>query len=658
MNGWATSLSAGVGDGGLDRCSAGYMFVVSVELTDSGLEKVLEVIGLLYQYVQMLREVGPQEWAFQELKNIGNLEFRFMEEMAQDDYAAELAVNLLVYPEEHIIYGDYSFEIWDPKLVEHVLSYFTPDNMRVDILTKSFDRQSSGVEYEPWFGVPYLVKDIPSLLMLIWRNPPVIDQALHMPARNEFIPHDFSLQSPNYLKIQDSLDLPRIIIDDPSIKVWYKLDQAFQVPRANTYFLVTLKGAYENIRACVLTELYVNLLEDTLNETLYKAGVAKLGTSFYVLGDKLELKLFGFNEKLPNLLSKILKALTSIRPSADRFKVMKEDMERAYRNTNMEPLKHSAYLRLQILHEHFWDVDDKLSCLVSVSLSDLTTFIPKIFSQTYVEGICHGNLLEDEAIAIASIFKNYLSLSALPTELRHKERILRLPDGISLIHNASVKNELEENSVVELYFQIEQDAGRESTRARAMGDLFEDIVQEPYFDQLRTKEQLGYVVDCGVRMTHRVLGFCFRVQSSRYAPPYIQEHLDAFIDKLQKVLDGMESKEFERYKEALIAAKIEKDPSLIDETDRHWNEIVEKRYLFESSRLEADELKSIQKLDIIDWYNKFLKSNSPKRRRLSIHVWGCNTCKLANAEELTKFGNVFYDFSKMKVVNKFYPPLC
>eukprot|EP01018_Ginkgo_biloba_P000447 Gb_03820 [translate_table: standard] len=658
VRGWATALSAGVGDGGLDRCSAGYMFVVSIDLTDSGLGKVLEVIEFLYQYVKLLREAAPQEWVFKELQDIGNLEFRFAEEQPQDDYAAELAVNLLEYPEEHIIYGDYAFEIWDPRLVEHVLSFFTPQNMRVDILTKSFDRQSPGVQYEPWFSVPYLIENIPSTLMEIWKNPPVIDPTLHLPMKNEFIPCDFSIRNLSNLKIQENLDIPKCIIDDPLIKLWYKLDRTFNVPRANTYFLITLKEAYKNVRSCVLFELYVNLLRDALNETLYQANVAKLETTFSVVGDKLELKLFGFNEKLPALLSKILNFSTSFTPTADRFEVMKEDMERNYRNTNMKPLKHSAYLRLQILREQFWHVDDKLACLLSLSLSDLTTFIPELFSQTYVEGLCHGNLSEVETITIANIFKTSLSVSVLPDELRHKEKILRLPSGVRLIQSANVKNRSEENSAVEVYFQVEQDVGPESTRARAIADLFEDIVHEPCFNQLRTKEQLGYVVDCSARMTHRVLGFCFRVQSSNYSPPYLQERIDSFIIQLQQILDAMDDKEFENYKIGLVAKKLEKDPSLIDETNHHWSQIIDKRYLFEMLKLEADELMSIEKSDIIDWYNSIFNSTSSKCRRLSIHVWGCNADKTADAETLTKLGNVIDDLPAMKLTSEFYPALC
>ncbi|KAM2313835.1 hypothetical protein ACFX1S_026936 [Malus domestica] len=61
------------------------------------------------------------------------------------------------------------------------------------------------------------------------------------------------------------------------------------------------------------------------------------------------------------------------------------------------------------------------------------------------------------------------------------------------------------NSVIELYFQVEQEAGIESIRLKALIDLFDEIV-EPLFNQLRMKEQLGYVVECGPQVTYRVYG--------------------------------------------------------------------------------------------------------------------------------------------------------
>lgn len=52
-----------------------------------------------------------------------------------------------------------------------------------------------------------------------------------------------------------------------------------------------------------------------------QASVAKLETSVSFFSDKLELKVYGFNDKLPVLLSKVLAVAKSFIPIDDRFKV-------------------------------------------------------------------------------------------------------------------------------------------------------------------------------------------------------------------------------------------------------------------------------------------------------------------------------------------------
>uniref|UniRef100_A0A0E0KDF5 Peptidase M16 N-terminal domain-containing protein n=1 Tax=Oryza punctata TaxID=4537 RepID=A0A0E0KDF5_ORYPU len=546
--GWASSLSAGVGTGGTQRSSYAYIFEMSIRLTDSGLKNLYEVISAVYQYIKLLKQSEPQEWIFKELQDIGYMEFRFAEEQPPDDYAVDLAENMLYYSEKHIVSGEYIYEGWDPELVMHVLSFFHPDNMRVDVLSKSFDKQSQ--------------------------------------------------------------------------------------------------------------DLFVNLLKDELNEVLYQAYVAKLETSMSVVGSNLELKLYGYNDKLSTLLSSILAASQSFSPKSDRFEVIKEDLERAYKNTNMKPMSHSTYLRLQVLREIFWDVDEKLEVLMKLTFSDLVAYVPKLLSQLHIEGLCHGNLSEDEAMNISKIFRNTLSAQTLPDEARHGERVLCIPDDTNFVRSVRVKNELEENSVVEVYFPVEQDIGKDATKLRAITDLFSNIIEEPCFDQLRTKEQLGYTVDSSPRMTYRVLAYCFRVMSSKYSPVYLQSRIDSFIDGLSALLDGLDEETFEHHRSGLIADKLEKDPSLSYQTGDYWSQIVEKRYMFDMSKLEAEELRTVRKEDVISWYNTYIKPSSPKRRRLAIHVYGCNS-DIAEAAKLTEQSWIaINDVKSLKESSQFYSSLC
>ncbi|XP_020237618.1 nardilysin-like [Cajanus cajan] len=654
IRGWATSLSAGVGDEGIYRSTIAYVFVMSIHLTDSGVEKIFDIIGFVYQYLKLLRQVSPQEWIFKELQNIGNMDFRFAEEQPQDDYAAELAENMHFYPPEHVIYGDYVYKTWDEQLLKQVLGFFTPENMRVDVVSKLF-LKSEDIQYEPWFGSRYVEEDIAQNLMELWRNPPEIDASLHLPSKNEFIPSDFSIRASD-TSVDDFANStsPRCIVDEALIKFWYKPDSTFKVPRANTYFRISLKGGYADVRSCVLSELFIHLLKDELNEITYQASVAKLDTSVTYVGDMLELKVYGFNEKLPILLSKFFAVSKSFMPTEDRFKVIKEDMKRTLKNSNMKPLSHSAYLRLQILCESFYDVDEKLHYLNDLFIDDLKAFIPGLLSQLYIEGLCHGNLTKEEAISISNIFKINFPVKPLPIELRHAERVICLPSGANLVRDVSVKNKSEKNSVVELYFQIDQDLGIRSIKLKALIDFFEEIVEEPFFNQLRTKEQLGYVVECSPRVTYRVFGFCFCIQSSEYNPVYLQGRIENFLNGLEELLDGLDGDSFENYRSGLMAKLLEKDPSLTYESNRLWNQIVDKRYIFDFSKKEAEELSNISKQDVVEWYKTYFKPSSPTCRRLLIRLWGCST-DMKDAEALTKSVQVITDAAAFKKQSNFYP---
>ncbi|KAF2589374.1 hypothetical protein F2Q70_00038058 [Brassica cretica] len=691
--GWATSLSAGVGDDGINRSSLAYVFGMSIHLTDSGLEKIYDIIAYTYQYLKLLRDASPQEWIFKELQDIGNMDFRYAEEQAADDYAAELSENMLAYPVEHIIYGDYVYRTWDSKMIADLMGFFTPKNMRIDVVSKSIKSEewifkelqdignmdfryaeeqaaddyaaelsenmlaypvehiiygdyvyrtwdskmiadlmgfftpknmridvvsksikSEEFQTELWFGSHYIVEDVPLVLMETWINPSEVDNSLHLPSENQFIPSDFSIRATSSDGDLKSQSPPKCIIDEPLMKFWYKLDETF------------------------------------------KASIAKLETSLSMYGDKLELKVFGFNEKIPALLSKILAIAKSFMPSLDRFKVIKENMERGLRNTNMKPLNHSTYLRLQLLCKRIYDSDEKLSVLNDLSLTDLNSFIPEVRSQIFIEALCHGNLSEDEAVNISNIFKNSLTVEPLPVKSRHGEQITCFPLSAKLVRDVNVKNKSETNSVVELYYQIEPEEAK-STRMKAVLDLFSEIIEEPLFNQLRTKEQLGYVVECGPRLTYRVHGFCFCVQSSKYGPVHLLGRIDNFIKDIEGMLEQLDEESFEDYRSGLIGRLLEKDPSLLSETNELWSQIVDKRYMFDYSQKEAEELRSIEKKDVMKWYKTYFKESSPKSRRLAVRVWGCDT-NMKETQTDPKSVQVIADAVAFKSTSKFYPSLC
>ena len=51
----------------------------------------------------MLRRLGEKEWIQQEIKDIKELNFRFLSKSSPSSYATTLANNMQLYPPEHIV---------------------------------------------------------------------------------------------------------------------------------------------------------------------------------------------------------------------------------------------------------------------------------------------------------------------------------------------------------------------------------------------------------------------------------------------------------------------------------------------------------------------------------------------------------------------------
>jgi nardilysin len=134
--GWALDLSAGCGNSGADRGSSHWVFTVTVTLTQEGFRHADDVVGLIYCYLNMLRQVGPQKGFWEELKASADMEFRFQDKVDNVDYVEELALNLHMYRPEHVLTGDAIYVDWDEEELMTLLGHLTPYNCRMSLLSK------------------------------------------------------------------------------------------------------------------------------------------------------------------------------------------------------------------------------------------------------------------------------------------------------------------------------------------------------------------------------------------------------------------------------------------------------------------------------------------------------------------------------------------
>ncbi|CAM9764518.1 unnamed protein product, partial [Sphacelaria rigidula] len=162
--GWANGLSAGPYESATDWSN----FVVSVECTESGIEHVDEIVGMTYQYLNMIREEGIQEWIHKETKAIADMNFRFASKGNPMGYVSRLAGYMQIYPPDLSVAGASVLYDYDPDLVRELLEYLVPDNMLVLAVGREFKGKTDKVE--PWYGTEYSCEILPTEVLESWKT--------------------------------------------------------------------------------------------------------------------------------------------------------------------------------------------------------------------------------------------------------------------------------------------------------------------------------------------------------------------------------------------------------------------------------------------------------------------------------------------------------
>lgn len=151
------------------------------------------------------------------------------------------------------------------------------------------------------------------------------------------------------------------------------------------------------------------------------------------------------------------------------------------------------------------------------------------------------------------------------------------------------------------------------------------IIDEPLFDILRTKEQLGYNVFNTLRDTYGVLGYSITVntQANKNTTQHVDERIEIFVKHVRKLLNRMSSKKIDDLKNDLIKLKRCGDVVLAEEVGRNWGEITSDQYIFDRHEQEIKAIGEIKIQDLRKWWeehNKFDKSEN--FRKLSVQVVG------------------------------------
>lgn len=599
-------------------CPGSAFFEIDIGLTPKGLENYHEVARIVFKYIGMMKANPPVEWMHQEMKNMAEVDFRFRQKSPASRFTSGTSsVMQKKLPRNWLLSSTSKFRKFDAKAIVQAMQYLREDNFRLMLVSQ--DYPGNWDQKEKWYGTEYKVDQIPTdVLSDIHKalNAPNEDriEELHLPHKNEFIPTKLDVEK---VEVKEPAKTPKLLRNDDLVRLWWKKDDTFWVPKANLSIKLRNQVTYANPLNYVKANLFVNLVKDALSSYSYDAEISGLsyGITANMLG--VDISVHGYNDKMAVLLEKILITIRDIEIQGDRFDVIKERMARKYKNwAYQQPYYQIGDYTRWLLNERSWMTDSYAAELPHVTVEDVRAFAPQLLQQAHIEILAHGNLYKEDAKKIGNLVETTLKPRALPTSQWQLRRNMIIPPGSNFVYKHTLGDPANINHAIEYYLDVGHVM---DLPLRSRLQLFAQITDEPAFDQLRTKEQLGYVVWSGVRPAAVTMGFRVLIQSER-DPDYLETRINSFLLKINAVLDSMSDEDFEGHKRSLVNKRLEKLKNLDFETNRLWAYISGEYLNFHQVDRDVTEIRKLTKADIKEFYAHYINPESPTRAHLSIHL--------------------------------------
>lgn len=282
-------------------------FEITINLTKKGIQNYEAVIEAYYQYIHKIKEVGPQEFYFQEQKDIGAMNFQFADKKDGIDQAVSFTRKIPQHTEENIdqlIRSGYIRDEFDQDQIKKYIDVLSrTDTLNVIIRSKTFEGQTDQVA--EWYLTKYKVEPFSPELLKKMQSPSCVikDKKLDYPPSNNLIAKDFGI-----LEKSDN-QKPKLLKRWPKCTdLWYLKDNKFERPKLivnmNVYTNDCLWSQKPESRVYAL--LWQKVLQEYMREFNYNAEEARLDFSISVLDDHIKFKWSGYNDAMPQYIDETL----------------------------------------------------------------------------------------------------------------------------------------------------------------------------------------------------------------------------------------------------------------------------------------------------------------------------------------------------------------
>ena len=579
--GWIESLSAGLGLLGRD----GGTFMVGMELTPEGANHRDEIIEIVFDHIRLIETQGVQNWRHREKQIISSNEFIFSEDAPAQSAVRSLTGAMVDYPIDDILRAPYAWDRFDEALIRRYLAALTPDNLLVSYMAQDVQ----GDSISPWYDTPYSLQAIPQATLNAWTDARTrsAEQVTTLPEPNGFIATDFTIRPAP----EKPSDVPVALFNTEKMSVWHLQDTEFNQPKAQVYVRVGADEANDSPQASVAIQLVARVVKDRLNAQTYSARLAGLGFDVYRTLTGVTLTANGYSQAVSELALLLTQDLSQANIEPARFEVLKNEYVRELKDAELD----APYTRLMRrlsndVIETYYPNAAKLEALETLDLETTEQLWQRLLDNARVDVLVEGNMT---AVAAETLARK-IATRVPPSDNASAHQLPMVDTKLSGNERTIALNFDHDDSAWVGYFPGPNTDPQTEARLR----LLAQMLQTPFYTELRTVQQLGYIVFAGYMPLLTQPGIVMVVQSPETAPEAISEAAQAFLKDFAEKAYTTGPSDLETFKAALVSNLTEDDPSLGAQARRHWNALGLNDLTFDRREQVVEAVKSVTIADI------------------------------------------------------------
>lgn len=587
---------------------------ITIKLMNNAINYVGTVVNTVFTYIEMLIErIENNELidVYNDMMTMKSISFKYAEKIGPEDLITmipECITSMKIDPREVLIipYLGARYDDIKDNLIQ-TLKHMIPKNSLVFVSSRLFKDKLH--LYEKMYGANY------SLINNVIFEGEVDRSSLKFPIKNPFIPNN----ADNIVLIEKTDDpIPkRIDYQIPYICAFYQFNSSCKVPKTDVIIKIHLPEIMQSVNNYVSMVLYINTSILELNDKLYQAKGTECYGGISIDGNNVYIQFIGFTSIIYKVIEIIIKKLQAYSITDKFFTTISENLKRKLTNViYIPPYAKAELVTRKHLAYQYYDYKDSLGVIDKIDRYTALKHVRNIFNKGSVDIFVCGNQdrkLLDKIVKLTSRFNIEIPIRPSIESIRDLHTDIIIQD---------IENPDDKNSAVCYAFRLFSGriGDQNWERKYCLSKVLNSIIGHEYFDQLRTREQLGYIAsskllnldDPYMKSTY----LTFIVQSDK-KPEYLIHRTDLFIDSMHDHIKNMTNEDFNNY----IDGSEFKNPftRLSELASYNFAQIDDGRYIYNKRDILYDTMRSVRKDELLKFYEDQLLNS---RDRLVVGIRG------------------------------------